>query len=385
MPWQLIIYPLLPAIAVAACHQVAALRKIGIVLICYFVGIFLGNAGFFPESAQARQETIANAAVAFALPLLLFTMDVRRWFAIAGKAVVSMAAACVATVVMATLATLLTRAMMANSWQVGGMAAGVYTGGTPNVAAIRSALDVDMETFVIFHTYDTVVSVAYIIFCMTAARRFFGMWLPPFTDIAPMDIAEEQQESETESINAFSGLLLLRSWPGLLLLSLLSGAIVAAGVLASGLFSENAASAAAIVTITTLGIAASFITPVRNTRYAFQWGMYVIYMFCCVVGSMVDVRILTHIHYPILFFVALTIFGGMGLHALLCRFLRIDADTFIITSVSAICSPPFVPPVAAALHNKHILLSGITTGIIGYAVGNYLGISAAYLMRTLMP
>jgi uncharacterized membrane protein len=51
--------------------------------------------------------------------------------------------------------------------------------------------------------------------------------------------------------------------------------------------------------------------------------------------------------------------------------------------VSAVCSPPFVPAVAAALKNKSIIISGLTTGIVGYAIGNYLGISLAYLFRSI--
>jgi uncharacterized membrane protein len=384
LPWQLLIFPLLPALAVSVCLRVAAARKVGIVLICYIVGIFLGNIGFFPESAQPYQENLADAAVAFALPLLLFTLDVRRWFSLAGKALVSMAAACFAAVIMSMLGTLLTHSMMEDSWKVGGMATAVYTGGTPNVAALRAALNVDMDTFVIFHTYDTVISIGYIIFCLSLAQRFFGKWLRPFSENAPEDVVVSQEEEGTEDIAAFKGLLKPGSWPPLFLLSLLSGAIVLGGLWISSFFSETAAPAIAIVVITSLGIGASLITPVRNTKYAFQWGMYVIYLFCCVVGSMVDARVLTHIHYPILFFVALAVFGSMGLHALLCRLLRVDVDTFIITSVAAICSPPFVPPVAAALKNRHMLLSGITMGIIGYAVGNYLGIFVAYFMRAVL-
>ncbi|HOL18438.1 MAG TPA: DUF819 family protein, partial [Bacillota bacterium] len=65
------------------------------------------------------------------------------------------------------------------------------------------------------------------------------------------------------------------------------------------------------------------------------------------------------------------------------KLFKIDTDTFIITSTSAICSPPFVPVVANALKNKEIILSGIYTGIIGYAIGNYLGITFAYILRAL--
>ena len=55
---------------------------------------------------------------------------------------------------------------------------------------------------------------------------------------------------------------------------------------------------------------------------------------------------------------------------------------FIITSASAICSPPFVPVVAAALKNRAVIISGLTTGIIGYALGNYLGITMAYVVKS---
>jgi len=92
---------------------------------------------------------------------------------------------------------------------------------------------------------------------------------------------------------------------------------------------------------------------------------------------------LAHLNTPLLTYVVVCVFGSMALHALFCKLFKIDADTFIITSVSAICSPPFVPVVACALKNKAIILSGLTTGIIGYAVGNYLGITMAYIVKSM--
>ena len=53
----------------------------------------------------------------------------------------------------------------------------------------------------------------------------------------------------------------------------------------------------------------------------------------------------------------------------------------IVTSISAICSPPFVPVAANALKNQAVLVSGLATGIIGYAAGNYLGIAVNALFN----
>ena len=58
---------------------------------------------------------------------------------------------------------------------------------------------------------------------------------------------------------------------------------------------------------------------------------------------------------------------------------RVDVDTAIITSTAAVFGPPFVPPIADALDNKGVLLSGLTTGLVGYAVANYLGLGLAWL------
>ena len=55
----------------------------------------------------------------------------------------------------------------------------------------------------------------------------------------------------------------------------------------------------------------------------------------------------------------------------------------VVTSVSAICSPPIVPVIAGRLQNKAAMVSGIATGIIGYAIGNYIGIGIYWLYSQL--
>ena len=71
------------------------------------------------------------------------------------------------------------------------------------------------------------------------------------------------------------------------------------------------------------------------------------------------------------------------IHLGLCYLFKIDRDTAIITSVAGIFGPPFVGPVAQRLKNKEIIVSGLTSGLIGYAVGNYLGLAVAYFVKAL--
>jgi uncharacterized membrane protein len=138
-----------------------------------------------------------------------------------------------------------------------------------------------------------------------------------------------------------------------------------------------------ILALNTVAILFSLSPYVHNLKRTFQLGMYLIYIFCTIVGSMVNVDNLIHINIYLLLYVFIAIFGSLLLHGIFCKIFSIDTDTYIITSVAGICSPPFVPVVADALHNKYIILSGITTGVIGYAIGNYLGITLGYLMSTI--
>jgi len=385
VPQLVALYLLFPALVIYLCARYPAVDKVGAVVICYVAGIILGNVGVLPESATEVQDSFTEIAVALSLPLLLFSMDVRRWVKVAGKAMLSLLLAVVAIVVVASAGHVLLLRGLDEGWQVAGMAIGVYTGGTPNVAAIKAALDVDPSLFVVVHTYDTLLGAAYIFFCVTVAQRFFLLFLPRFRRAASPEASEggATEELEQERVDSFRGIFAPKVLLGLLAALALSAAIVGAAVLLGGLAPEGYTMAVLILAITTLALGASFVGPIRRLRKTFQLGMYVIYVFCFVVGSMARAETIADIEPAILAYLTVCVFGTMIIHAALCRLFRVDADTFIITSVAAVCSPPFVPVVAGALKNRTIVLSGLTTGIIGYAIGNYLGITVALALRSL--
>ena len=370
---------LFPALVIYLCMRHAFLDKIGAVFICYVVGALVGNGGILPDAAGALQNDLSSAFVALALPLLLFSMDVKSWYRTAGKAMLSMALAFAMITAMSGLGAVLFADHLPGAWKLAGLTIGVYTGGTPNMAAIRTALDVDPATYITLHTYDIIVSLFYLVFCLTLAQRVIGKFLAPHVP-ARVKIGGEEA-METEEVDSFSQILTRSHIKGILMALVLSGIILAVSLALSKLAPAHYTTAAVILLITSLGIGASFVPRIRTIPKTFQAGMYLILCFCLVVGSMARVQDLVNPNPWLLGYLILCIGGTFVLHALFCKLLDIDTDTFIITSVSAICSPPFVPVVAAALKNKEIILTGLTTGIIGYAAGNYLGITFAYMFK----
>jgi uncharacterized membrane protein len=265
-----------------------------------------------------------------------------------------------------------------DQWKISGMLIGVYTGGTPNLAAIKTALSVDSNTYILVHTSDLVVSSIYLLFLMTYGKKIFTKILPygyhykgRFADDDPVFSNYEDYSDFFKKHNLYPTLLAF----GVSVVIL----AIAAGI--SYLSPENLKLVAAILIITTLGIASSFVPELRRGPRNFETGMYFILVFSLVVASMADFSKFSAEALPIFLNVLLVIFFSLFLHAFLARFFKIDADTLIITSTALICSPPFVPLIAGSLNNRQIIVSGLTVGLVGYAIGNYLGIMIAYLLR----
>lgn len=375
---------LVPAGLLWLAHHQAWARKLGIIALCYIAGLLLGNAGILPESAVAVQQGLTDVTILLALPLLLMTLDVRQWFGIAGRAMISMLIATASVVTLATCLFFVFRDQDAQSAaHYAAMSVGVYTGGTPNLAAIKAGLEVPHIDYIIFHSLDTVVGAAYLLMMLTVGVRLFGRFLgrPPLTATLTL---EATQHFDSDDYSP----LLKRANIGEVASALGVAAVIVAASLGFAevhamIFAVERNSAAVIVGLTTLGIAASLLPRVQRLHLAYKLGMYLIYVFCFVVASMASLETLAAVDVSIALFLLGTVAGSVLLHALLCRAARIDSDTFMVTSVAAVCSPPFVPMIARALGNSSAILSGMTAGIIGYALGNYLGITLGLMLLRL--
>jgi len=371
-------YLFFPVVAIYLARKNSLCNKLGAVVLCYIAGIVIGNIGVLPASLATVQNPLMLIAISLALPLMFFSIDVRRWSRLAGKSLLSFGLQTVAVMIVATLGFFIFRDWVgAETWKLAGMFVGVYTGGTVNLGAIATALRTDQTLYLAAHTSDVVVSTIYLLFLMTIGQRILLKFLPAFQ---PAETASLEKDPDFDS---YTGIFERKTLVPLLGALGLSVLIFITGGLSFLIWKEDIAFVVAILAISTLGIAFSFVPAIRNIRMTYQMGNYFILIFCLVVSSMADFNRLVSTAPIMLVYVTFTIFACLLLHVALAKIFKIDTDTVIITSVAGICSPPLVPMVASALKNKEVIVSGVITGIIGWVVGTYLGITVAYILRGL--
>lgn len=376
----ILVFVIAPVIIIYLENKFSVVKKIGAVLICYGIGLIIGNIGILPEGAAKYQNLLSTVTVPLALPLILFSMDVKKWFKMAGTAITSLLIGVFTVVLMILVGYWIFKDKIDDIWKVSGMLVGIYTGGTPNMAAIKTALNVDNELYIMTHTYEVALGAIYLLFILSIGQKVFLTFLPPFKspEIHDPDIKKMDLEGEFES---YDGFFQKKTFLPLLAAFGLSVAILGVSYFLGNLLPADYSTAAIILFITTFGIAFSFIPKIKSINKTFQLGMYIILIFCITVSSMADIKQLANISFSLFYYVGLAMFGSHILHAFIAKFFKIDADTVIISGSALICSPPFVPVVAGAIKNREVILTGLTVGIVGYAIGNYLGVFLAFALR----
>ena len=383
--WTILIaaFCLIPAGVLWLCRRFSLLGKIGPVLILYFIGIIIGNIGLMPGQLPAVQELMSNAMVPLAIPLMLFGCTFKLSGARSQLLALITGMISVATAVV--IGFLLFGDNIPEGNKVGGMLVGVYTGGPINLAALKTMLGVSDETYIMINSYDILVSFLYLTFLLTIGIKLFRKFLPnERKSYSEEDEAAIRAEIGKENQNPYKGLF---TRPGMAQAGKLLGLTVlivgvSAGIallLPSGMFMTIF-----ILLLTTLGIACSFIKTVREMKYSYDMGMYFIYIFCIAVASMADLSKLDFAGgIGLLGYLLAVVFGSLILQVIFAKIFRIDSDMMVISSVTYINSPPFVPMMAAAMKNKDVLIPGLTIGVIGYAAGNYLGFLMSQLLGLL--
>ena len=370
----------IPLLVIILSRKWSFINKISPMMVLYCIGLLIGNIGIFSEKDVLIFTWVSNISVPIAIPLMLMSCNLNKFSSkIALKAFLTGIASIIIAI---TSGYILFYPMAENAGvsctdyaKISAVMSGIYTGGIPNIGAISKAVDMPNNLYLLVTSYDLIITGLYLLFVIFFGKVVFRKLLPAKHSSTNKDINFRELE------NTKRPLFGRNLWKSSIIAIVTAIIIAAISYITSLVIPLGNSIAVLILILTTLSLGVSFIKPIQEIKQSFDLGLYCVYVFCFAIANMVNIRELNLIdNIFILYYIAFAVFGSLVLQILFAKVFKIDGDTVLVSSIALINSPPFVPMIAATLNNKDIILTGIGIGLLGYAIGNYLGICIYQLL-----
>ena len=355
------------------------------VVMAYVIGILIALFGLLPLS-EAVSKNFSEISIMIAIPLLLFSANIRAWLKHAKSTVLSFFYAILAALISAVVFSFLFKDKLDEVWNQSGMLVGVFTGGTANMQAVGIGLGVSPETFAILNAAEILCGGIYLIFLTSVAHKVYGQFLPNY-----VYTEKEKEESivsgEIKTKNVLIaialsiGILALTFGIAMLVTLILPSDNIPDGSLLARTMKKTTL---IILVLTTLAVISSFFRRIRKLEGSFEAGDYLLLVFSIAIGMRSNFAELLSTGGTIILYTAGCMLLTVLIHLVLSKISKVDRDTTIITSTAAIYGPAFIGQIATVMKNRQIVFAGMATGLVGYAVGNYLGISISYILESFL-
>ncbi|MCQ2295462.1 MAG: DUF819 family protein [Bacteroidales bacterium] len=380
-----IIYLLsVPAIVMLLARKWTWIDRVSPMAVLYIIGLLVANITpwLADESLLSLNNFVGNLGIPMAIPLMLISCRLSGWSL--GRTIKAFLIG-LGSVLTITIAGFFLFQSLGNHEQfaqICAVAIGIYTGGIPNMGAIAQGVHMDQATYLYVTSYDLIITGLYLVFVICFGRPVFRFLLPASKPQASATLPQKTNDTPLRHYSILQQIIIPAS---------LTLAIAGISYYVSTLFSESLSTPVLILMLTTLSIGCSFLPwcqqiniqadAEKRQAHSFTLGLYFVYLFCFSIANACNVRTMDLTgSLPILWYILFIIFGSLVLQIILSRLFRVDADTTLVSSVALINSPPFVPLVAALLNNKDLIIVGITIGLLGYMLGNYLGLAIFFIL-----
>lgn len=392
-------------VALVLDQKFKVFHALGSVMVAILLGMALSNAGLLPDTSPTY-AFLSSTGVSAAIVLILLTVDVRSVFSAGPTMLIAFLIGAAGTAMGAVSAALvLSNQVGPETWKLAGQYTGTYTGGGVNFAALGRAFGTSSDMFSAAVAADVLITAIWLIACLSLpvllSRRpdVAGATAVSAEELAPVTVGEvpdsaaalesdleeavaavgvsgisaDLKESLRSSVTAVS----LNEAAALVTLSL--GLVWFAGVLAA------AWPVPEVLLLTTMVLLVAQVPAVKELAGSAMWGNYLLHLFLAANGAQSVVANIFRIGPVIFYFAAATV----AVHGLVIfgvgRLLRIDAATLAVASQANVGGPASAIALAGTRGYTKLMLPGIAVGLLGYAIGNYMGyLVGEWIVRPLL-
>jgi uncharacterized membrane protein len=256
-----------------------------------------------------------------------------------------------------------------HTWRLGGVFTGTYSGGSVNFVSVGRGVELPDFLFAGATAADALTTGIWL-----AVTLMLPIWLGRYYRAA---IPGEQDETEGEAqAHPF--------FERIPLSTLDLAKLLAVGfflVLGAEWVGQRTPGIPAVLWLTTFALILGHTKVFRKPPGALQLGNLALHFFFVIIGIHSRISEILAIGMEV-FYYTLVIVAVHGLVVFgVGRLARLDVGSLAVASQAAVGGPSSALAVAVSREWKGLVLPGIIVGLLGYALGNYLGFGVAYLLR----
>ena len=344
----------------------------------------LGEGNYILPRSSDVYTMLKNIALPMFLVIMLLKVDVVSTVKVMGRGVFVMLMGTAGVVIGAPLAYLLVRNHLPpETWKAFGTLAGSWIGGTGNMAAVAEGLEIgDSPQFGLAILGDNVVYLVWlpVLLASKCIAKPFHRFVK--IDHHRLEILESVKNAPDEKTEPVA----MRHF--LYMFAIGFACIWIANTIAPGLADSISktvpilkvvltASTCKILIITTMGLLLSC-TPARKIPASHELAMALVYVFVANMGAKADLSLLD----ASAGWFILACFVWISIHGTFCLLgaylFKVDIHSTAIASAANIGGAASAP-IVAAFHNEKLVPVSILMALVGYAIGNYAALFAAWL------
>jgi uncharacterized membrane protein len=359
-------------IAIQLERRVSLFRSLGAALTGILIGMLLSNIGVLPGTSRTY-DFLMGPGVNLGIALILLSVDLRSVLQAGPRMLAAFGIGAVGTAVGAVTGGLLLSGLVGpETWKLAGQFTGTYTGGGANFAALGSAFATSPNLFSAATAADVIVTAVWMATCL-AVPVLLGR---PKQQQERPEVGGEKPATLEHMLEDSVRPVSLVDTAALVMIAV--GSVWGAAKLAEVTPIPN------VLWLTTIVLLLGQVPMVKGLAGTALFGNYLLLLFLASNGASSVVANLVAAGPPVFYLAAITVLVhglvifGIGYLA------RLDWGTLAVASQANVGGPASAVALAGARGYANSILPGVAVGLLGYAVGNYIGFAVAALMRTLL-
>lgn len=347
-------------------------RKLGAGGLAILIGIVLSNSGLVTDDSPTY-DFLMSQGVSAAIILILLSVDIKSIRDAGPTMLKAFALGAIGSALGSfVMAMILHKSLGPETWKLAGQFTGTYIGGGMNFAALGRAFETSSDLFTAGIAADVIITAVWLLVCLAAPALIDKTAPAPVTSSGNQNtytLEKSLYQSDGDVPVAHVAVLITIVFAAMFLAQQLAFQF--------SFFPE-------ILWLTTVVLLFAQIPYVKNISCGAMLGNYLLLLFLASNGAKSLVANIVSVGPAVFYFATGTIF----LHGIFIFgvgwLMKIDGGTLAVASQANVGGSSSALALASARGLPKLILPGIAVGLLGYAVGNYLGLAVAQLVQMVL-